>query len=126
MNSTLFQNFISLPIIVHIKKVYRTLYLLGNRLPKREKLGIHKEIENILLEILKDSIEAALISRDKKSSVLQQMRRNTEVVKHLVRLEHEMKIITEKEYTNVVRGLEDVSMMANGWLKSITQKPAQI
>jgi hypothetical protein len=106
--------------------VYRTLYLLGNRLPKREKLGIHKEIENILLEILKDSIEAALISRDKKSSVLQQMRRNTEVVKHLVRLEHEMKIITEKEYTNVVRGLEDVSMMANGWLKSITQKPAQI
>jgi hypothetical protein len=34
--------------------VYRTLYLLGNRLPKREKLGIHKEIENILLEILKE------------------------------------------------------------------------
>ena len=46
------------------------------------------------------------------------------MLKHLIRLEHELKIIPEKTYLAISHLSEDISMMANGWLKSITQKSA--
>ncbi len=101
------------------------MHILGNKLSKRDKLGIHKEIESIALEALKDSISAALIPRGEKSIILQKIRRDIETAKHLIRLECEVKIISEKEYIYISRSLEDISMMANGWLKSTTQNSRQ-
>ena len=115
---------IELPIIVHIKRLYKILYQIGNKIPKRDKLGIHQSIENKCLFILSVCIDAALRPKNEKVVLLSQARRDIETLKHLVRMEHELGIIKEKTYLNISSLLQDISMMATGWQKSLqTQKP---
>ncbi len=54
--------------------------------------------------------------------LVQNIRRNSEVLKHLIRTEMEINIITEKTYLHQTKILENISMMATGWYKSLTQK----
>lgn len=95
-------------------------------MPKQNKLGIHKEVEKLSLIILTLLIDSALQSRQNKLEVLSKARRNIEVLKHLIRIEYELNIIKEKQYIILAQMLENISMMATGWIKSLgTQKPLQ-
>ena len=87
-------------------------------------MGLHQRIENIAVSILLHAINAALSPRQEKMVSLLDLRLKVEMLKHLIRLEHELKIIPEKTYLAISHLSEDISMMANGWLKSITQKSA--
>src|SRR3989338_10957411 len=118
------QNFGDLPILLHIKRVYTIIYTAGNKIPKRDKLGIQNKIENLTLTILAQTIDSALRPRHEKISLLQTTRRDIETLKHLIRMEHELNIIPEKTYISISQLLTDISMMANGWLKSLTEKSA--
>lgn len=93
-------------------------------MPKQNKLGIHKVLEEKTLLILTTLIDSALRSRQDKIQTLNQARRDIEVLKHLIRLEYELNIIQEKSYINLSAMLENISMMTTGWIKSLgTQKP---
>ena len=110
---------------MHIKQVYKLLHTVGNKLPKREKLGIHQSIEKISLELLELSIEAVLLPRLEKHTLLYRIRRKVETLKHLVRIEQELHIISEKQYAVLADLLTDISMMATGWQKSTAQNTTQ-
>jgi hypothetical protein len=91
---------------------------------KRDKLGIHKVIEEKCLKILSGTIDSALLPKYEKVQILTETRRDIEILKHLIRLEHELCIIKEKTYFELSHLLVDISMMATGWQKSIqTQNP---
>jgi hypothetical protein len=106
-----------------MKQVYATLYQTGNKLTKRDKLGIHAEIESMALLTLRELISASLCSKIQKQAKLEHARTSLEVLKHLVRTEHELKIIDQKTYLRIESLLIETSKMANGWLRYITQKP---
>lgn len=107
-----------------MKKVYATLYQIGTKLPKHHKLGIHANIERLALETIKGILEASLIPRNKKMEILEHVRINLELIKHLIRIEYELKIITEKQYIHTEEMLIETSKMTNGWIKYTTQNPA--
>jgi hypothetical protein len=112
--------------IVHIvKKLYATIYQIGIKLPKYNKLGIHSDIEHVALETITFIIKASLASRTKKVEPLEQTRINLELLKHLIRTEHELKIITEKQYIYTESMLIETSKMTNGWIKFLTQNPTK-
>ncbi len=93
-------------------------------MPKQNKLGIHKVLEEYTLRIMTLLIDSALRSRQNKLETLNQARRDIEVLKHLIRLEYELNIIKEKPYINLSHMLQSISMMTTGWIKSLeTQKP---
>jgi hypothetical protein len=95
-------------------------------MPKRDKLGIHKIIEEKCIIILSSSIESALSSRNNKAPLLGKLRRDIEILKHLVRMEYELNIIKDKTYLSLAHMLQDISMMATGWHKSVqTQNPRE-
>ncbi len=83
-------------------------------MPKQNKLGIHRTIEEYALRILTLLIDSALRSRLDKLETLSQARRNIEVLKHLIRLEYELCIIKEKQYILLANMLENISMMTTG------------
>ena len=116
---------IDLPIILHIKQVYKILHHIETTLPKQHKLGIHHAIECMTIEILEISIETVLRPRTEKHAVLYIVRRKVEALKHLVRTERELSIISEKQYIRLASLLMDISMMATGWQKSVLQNPTQ-
>lgn len=93
-------------------------------MPKRDKLGIHKIIEEKCIIILSNAIDSALSSKDTKALLLGKLRRDIETLKHLIRMEYELNIIKEKTYLSLAHILQDISMMATGWHKSVqTQNP---
>lgn len=92
---------------------------------KREKLGIHADIERIMLDTIADIVRASLAPRARKIEPLEKARVSLEVVKHLVRTEHEMKIIEQKAYIRIESLLVETSKMTNGWIKYLAQNPAK-
>ena len=112
--------------IVHIiKQLYSTIYQVGNKLPKREKLGIHADIERVTLDTMTEIIRASLLQRSKKIDSLEKVRVSIEVIKHLIRTEYELKIIVQKTYIRIESLLVEISKMTNGWIKYLTQNPTK-
>ena len=112
--------------IVHIiKKLYAIIYQIGTKLPKHHKLGIHATIEQTALEVMILIIKASFAPKIRKVESLEHVRISLELLKHLVRTEHELTIITEKQYIHVESLLIETSKMANGWIKYVTQNPTK-
>ena len=105
-------------VILHtMKQVYASLYQTGNKLTKRDKLGIHAEIESVALLTFKDIVSASLSPKAQKQPALERTRTSLEILKHLVRIEYELKIIDQKTYLRIEGLLVETSKQANGWLK---------
>lgn len=58
-----------------------------------------------------------------KLPALKEGRIRAEVLKHLVRIEAELKIIPEKQYLELAGLLQEISKMINGWIKYMQESP---
>jgi hypothetical protein len=116
-NSALTQNNFDIPVVHKLRILYAYIYTIGNKLPKRDKLGLNKEIEKELFKILCLLISASLEASTEKINSLKKARIKIETLKQIIRLEYELKIITEKIYIKIQQSLQEISKMVNGWLK---------
>jgi len=64
-------------------------------------------------------IEAAFIRKDQKLKILESARVQTEIMKNLIRTEHELNIIIEKTYLHFSCELVEISKMLNKWISYI-------
>lgn len=101
------------------------LHTAGNTLSKRDKLGIHVHIEELALNLFDEIISATLLPKVRKIPFLENARLDIEKMKHLVRMEYEMKIISEKSYISLESELIEASKMINGWLKYASKNPPE-
>ncbi|MDO8564553.1 MAG: four helix bundle protein [bacterium] len=106
-----------------IRILHKDLYCIAGRFSKRDKLGIHARIEAQCLHALELAIEAAFKPTTQKLGDLKNLRVRAEVLKHLVRTEHELQIIDDKTYLRISEQLVEISKMTNGWI-NYTQKGA--
>ena len=98
--------------------------MVGNKLPKRDKLGIHNYIEKEFLEAFSLLINASLEPKFEKMISVKKARLQIETLKQLFRTEYEIGIIKEKVYLSIELKLQEISKMTNGWLKYLqTQNP---
>ncbi|MBI2100453.1 MAG: four helix bundle protein [Candidatus Vogelbacteria bacterium] len=110
--------------IVHkLREFYLTAYLVGKKLPKRERFGLWGKIETVILEVLVLLIEAGLSSKINKLPILERTRIKIETIKQLVRLSNEGKIIEEKAYLDQQNQLQEISRMLNGWIRYTQKEP---
>lgn len=93
-------------------------------MPKKDRHGLHLEIERLCLKIIRLSIESAITARQLKHPILQKIKIEIEVIKRLVRLENELKIINDKKYFDIENQLIEISKMAAGWIKYLETKGA--
>jgi hypothetical protein len=103
------------PLTSHIAQVYKELYLLGKQLPKRERFGIHAQIEDTLLACLTLSIRSALAAKHEKVGLLRSLQIHLEVIKQLARLEHELEILSAEQYWTLAERLRDLSRQTARW-----------
>lgn len=87
---------------------------------KADKLGIHKEIESKVIYIFSLAVSTVYENKIKKREILERLRVELEVLKQLVRAEHELHIIPEKSYISLSEKIIESSKMTNGWLKYLT------
>lgn len=92
-------------------------------MPKQDRFGLWEKIENLVLEILMALIEAGWTPRQQKLPWLETARLKVETAKHLIRIANECKIIEDTLYLELQNQLQEISKMANGWLRyTKTQK----
>lgn len=113
------------PIIIHVQKLYQELYVITGRISKRDKLGLHAEIEDVCLKTLSLCISASLATKHEKTSSIREIRIFVETMKYLVRISHELSIIDQKKYISLEIKLQEISKMATGWERYITNNPVQ-
>src|SRR3989344_6035185 len=113
------------PVIFHIQSLYKEVYLIGNRIPKRDKLGLHAVVEKICIKVLTLSIRASLESKIDKQETIRELRINVETLKHLIRAEFEPKIIQDKQYLSLEEKLQEISKEAVGWERYINKSSPQ-
>jgi hypothetical protein len=100
------------------------LYVFGQKLSKRDKLGIHSIIEKTCIDVLSLSIESAYKSQANKKIPLELLRIKIGVLQNLVRTENELGILDEKTYFRFSAQIVEISKMANGWINYINTKSA--
>lgn len=108
--------------------MYATAYQIGTTLSKRDKLGIHSEIEKIILAVLQLTTRAcfcAKIQKEQKINYLKEIRISLEVLKQFIRTEYELHIITEKTYLMFVAVIIASSKETNNWLASLIKPRTQ-
>lgn len=96
-------------------------YQIGNTLSKRDKLGIHARVEELVLEILRYVTQACFLQKERKLEPLEYVRILLEVLKHLIRTEYELCIIKEKSYIQMELLVIEASKMTNAWIKHFLQ-----
>ncbi len=101
------------------------MYGINSQLNKKDKLGIHTKLLDLVLEILKNSIDAGLLDKNNKLPIIKKIRRDIETSKHLIRIESDLKIISDKFYIKTIQELEKISIMTNGWIRSLESRNPQ-
>ena len=96
--------------------------MLGNQLPKRDRYWIYTRIESSALTLLELTIEATFEEPTFKAKLLKQVRIRIEILKRLIRIMLERKIITESWYITRELELQAMSKMAYRWLEWAMKK----
>jgi four helix bundle protein len=100
-----------------ICELYKNIYVLSGKIPKKDKFGIWLKIENICLETMNLIIAAAFETKTNKLSSLNSVRIKIEALKRLLRIAYELNILESKKYINLELDLQEISKMTNGWIK---------
>ncbi len=107
----------NVPLAHKTSELYKKIYLLSQKIPKKDRFGIFLKIENYCLETIDLIICACFETRNDKLPYLKKARIKVETLKRLVRIASELKIIERKNYLILEADLQEISKMLNGWLK---------
>ena len=96
------------------------IYLISFKISKKDRFGIYLKIENKCLEIMDLVITSAFESKNNKIQSLNLTRIKVEVLKRLIRIIYELNIVGNRKYIELESDLQEISKMANGWIKYLT------
>ena len=84
--------------------------------PRSRRFTLGERMEAGVLEVLERLVEAAY-SRQ-KDQALSHANRRLEVVRHLWRVAHELKVVTTRKYEHGAKLLDDLGRQIGGWRRS--------
>jgi len=108
-----------IPLTQKIYDFYRALYLIIEKMPKKDKYSLGTKAERCTLDLLELVLEAGNVTSDDKKNLLNKASTKTDVLKLLIRLTYDLKAIDQKKYLKLEEQLQEVGRMIGGWIKSL-------
>ncbi|MFZ0256369.1 MAG: diversity-generating retroelement protein Avd [Gammaproteobacteria bacterium] len=87
-----------------------------DRFPRARRFTLGERLEGGLIEVLESLVEASY-SRSKQDA-LRQANLRLEVVRHLWRLAHELRVVSTRRYEHGAKLMTEVGRQVGGWLRS--------
>jgi hypothetical protein len=87
-----------------------------DKFPRSRRFTLGERLETGLLDVLESLVDAAY-SRNKETS-LKRANLRLEMVRHLWRLAHELKVMATRQYEHGAKLLDDLGRQIGGWLRS--------
>lgn len=92
---------------------------ITNHLDKRWRYGLGQSIENTILELLENLIQAKNAPKPLKAGYLLKGSANLEIVRLKLRLVIELELANETKIFQLQNRLEEIGRMLGGWIKSL-------
>lgn len=107
----------TVPVVV-TKTYDLTLWILPKlaKFPRDQRFLLGDRIENMLLDILEDLIDATYTKE--KMNILRRANLKLEKLRFMVRMANDMHYINIGSYEYVSRGINEVGKMVGGWIKA--------
>jgi len=112
-----FQN--DTPIILKTYDFYKELYLIVEKMPRKDKYTLGEKLQKTTLDLIELFIAASYVDRTKKSSYLEKATVKLDLLKILIRLSNEIKATPTKKYLFLEEKLQEVGRMLGGWIRSL-------
>ena len=87
-----------------------------DKFPRVRRFTLGERIETGLLEVLELLVETAYTRN--KEAPLRRANLRLEVVRHLWRLAHELKVIATRQYEHGAKLIDELGRQIGGWLRS--------
>ena len=106
-----------------VPKLYDVItWLVGRveKFPRSQKFTLGDRIVNLALDILELLIEATY-TRD-RLPLLRRANIQLEKLRYLIRLSHDFKLLSTKQYRHISGEINEVGKRIGGWIKSQTRR----
>jgi len=95
------------------------IFPMINRFPKKQRFVLGQQIENELLEIIKDIILAN--NERNKTEILKRISVRLDTLRILIRLAKDLKFLSIKQYENAAVKMNEIGKLLSGWMKKFAQ-----
>ena len=108
----------NIPIFKKTYNLYKTFYSYRETVSKQNRYTLWQRCENLILDILKNVLEASYLLKAEKLPVLEQTSLKLNLLRVLLRLCKEVKAIDNKKYVLLQETIDEIGRMLGGWIKS--------
>ena len=112
--------FSNTPIFHKFYGLYKLLNILHGTIPKSQRYTLWQRCENINLNLLELLLEANHKQANEKLKTLYKLSHQLDLLKMLIRLAKENKVIHSKKYVEIQTILQEGGKMLGGWIKSVS------
>jgi four helix bundle protein len=110
------------PILQKSTDLYKELYEYLKTFPKKDQYLLGKRCEEAMLDFIENILFAASASREMKLRALQGANAKFDLLKVLLRLAREFKMIDNKKYLSLETRIQEIGRMLGGWIKATAAK----
>src|SRR3989338_1977344 len=107
-------------VIQKVYDLYKLTYEYAKKFPKSDKYSLGEKIKVLILEVLELLIEAETAKRDWKQPALEKASRKLGLLKILLRLANDIKILEDKKYLNATQHSLEIGRQIGGWIKTVS------
>jgi four helix bundle protein len=111
---------IDIPIFQKTYELYQLFYQFSPHFPKKDRYTIGQKIENSMLEVIEGVVTASQLPKSEKLPILQKTSTKLDLLKVLIRLCKDLKILDNKKYFQLESYLQEIGKMLGGWIKAST------
>ncbi len=111
---------LEIPIFHKIYELNKWLDSHHSRIPKAKRYTLWQKCDNTALNLLELLIETGGSEESARQNLLHQMSYKLDLLKVLMRLAKETRIITIEQYVEVESLLHEIGKMLGGWLKFVS------
>ncbi len=111
-----------LPVIEHTKKVYTFWLPVRRNMPRDERFGIGKRIDELFLQQLEQLREATYASSPAKIALLGNAIKTTDLLRFFLQVAWECTLLEQKHYILLATDIESLGKMVGGWRKGLLSK----
>jgi len=106
------------PLFKKSYELYKLLYNHKNNVKRQDRFTVWQRVENTALGVIKNVLLAGHLAKAQKLPVLEATSQKVNLLRVLVRLCKDCKVIDNKKYLVCQTEIDEMGKMIGGWIKS--------
>ena len=117
--TTQIRSVLDIPIFHRIYDLYKLLYSYQAKIPKSGRYTLWQRCENTTLALLEALIETGARKGEDRIKALYLVSNKLDLLKVLIRLAKDTRLISDVDYLQIQKFLQEIGKMIGGWIKSV-------